>query len=1607
MRTMKKGLCWLLMLSMLLSLFTGLTFAASVDPAKETPAPTPAEAFTLESGEISLNSSYNGDLTNVVIPAAIDGETVTAIAMGMFMANPDIETVVIPSTVTSVGESAFDFMGSLEALYFYGACPGDFLDNNFYLDDGVTIHCKEAHAGSFSEFEDAWLVLSTIGSDLADPAYSITGGGEQTEQPTEPVHTFAFELRDGAAWIKGYTGSGGEVTLPTQYVVDGETYDVVGVAANAFNTTNGSVPGVKDGASIAKITKITVPMGIKTIESGAFSSMGNVTNGKNVEEIVFEDPDTTFAHSGAAQAFHMSSNPKLRSVTLPANLTEISSSMFYGCSALESLEIPAGVSKLGARAFEGCKSLKTVTFLSATAPAAETYRSGLSTSYPFKGCTVTLVIPADTRAAYEAAWSAMLAANVSSAGDMELREQDGGASFSYFTTAENMEYRVLTMPNGDTNGTVELKYVGKNDSGALEIPETVTHTRGGQDYAFTVVGIGEKAMGFLGYSSQPYVSSSYNFTGVTFPDSLTYIAREGCAGLVGVTELDLSNTKVTTIGMNAFNNCSSVVTIKLPDTLKDIGVKNVDFDRPADGAIDTGANGLPGAGITNKNGSEADTSDELNTEVSGPEAAPAQVTENVFRGCGKLQDFVVNDTNPYFTVKDGVLFDKSGKKLIRYPVGRADAMYAIPEGTETIADAAFMMPATATATGALKTVTFPDSLKKIEDGAFRQSSITSVELPNVEYGKYVFDCSALQSVTVTDDLTAIPEKAFWGCDELTSVDLGNVTTIGVSAFERCAFTAIDLSKVTEIGDYAFYFSKLENVTVPAAAKTGKGAFMNCPDLVTATVLGDTLDPYMFFYCTSLETLTAENITTIEPFALGYCVKLAELPVGKVERIGYGAFRNCHALVNVTLPATLKELGKYAFADCGGLTTVTFTDSDVTVLPEGTFYECVNLEDVYLGSSISMTEGLAFYCAGWYKGLKVNVHTDLAENLFTRNEFEACFLDLGNQQTLNESYASGSDIAYIWTNTAIVDGVKTYYFRARNAGGGCGGGCGGGGAELAEDGLTAAEFSMQPSVTVNYLYGSNTSTESLPDLLTVYEQNGTAAKAEMIGSYNMAELKEKAAAHAAPQPAQPVLYSAAAYGLSDSSLPTGTAAAAPASLDTQETPVTKNTVGYQFMGMRGWSIMAATEYVTLEDLGIALEAGDTLVVTASDGASYTISYEDLMANNQFFPESKSWSEDKTDANAQTVPAILALTWNTATIDKATTKTDGEVLEDIAKTAYRSTNFRFAHGLSFDAYSNLPTCDGMMPTEDEVCTGYRLLQKVSSFTVIHKDGTSDTTSTGGIVGKKDAETVKHDDGSVSTIETRADGSTLETRKYPNGTVVETVTSKDGEITAKVTVPSIVGSTVVEIPVEKPTPGMVAVIVNKDGTEELVRDCIVTKNGISLRVDGSLKLRVIDNTKKFTDMDGHWALDAVTFAAARELFGGVGGGRFAPAQAMTRGMVNTVLARLAGEDTSGSTPWYAKGTDWAVRSGVSDGKSPENPITREQMATMLYRFADSPKVDGELSFTDADQVSAWARDAVKWCTENGILNGVSGSRLAPQALAQRAQVAAMLQRFLQVTL
>ena len=337
---------------------------------------------------------------------------------------------------------------------------------------------------------------------------------------------------------------------------------------------------------------------------------------------------------------------------------------------------------------------------------------------------------------------------------------------------------------------------------------------------------------------------------------------------------------------------------------------------------------------------------------------------------------------------------------------------------------------------------------------------------------------------------------------------------------------------------------------------------------------------------------------------------------------------------------------------------------------------------------------------------------------------------------------------------------------------------------------------------------------------------------------------------------------------------------------------------------------------------------------------------------------------------------------------------------------------------------------------------------SITLWHKSSSSG--SSGSVTPGTKTDTVKNPDGSTTKTETKADGSKTETTTASSdgGSTGTTVTKTDakgnttteasaklsdqdvkkaqekGEAVTvpvkgiaaakdanaatkiKIDVPNNANKTTVEIPVENVTSGTVAVIVHEDGTEELVKDSKPTEHGVQLELSGSTTVKIIDNSKTFDDTKDHWSRDEVNFVAARELFNGVGGNQFGVSQPMTRGMVNTVLARLAGLDTTPSQgqTWYEVGTDWAKKNGISDGTNPTAPVTREQLATLLYRYAGSPSVSGTLHAADAASVSDYAEDALLWANQNGIVNGVGSNTIAPKDNAQRAQVAAMLARYLQ---
>ena len=310
----------------------------------------------------------------------------------------------------------------------------------------------------------------------------------------------------------------------------------------------------------------------------------------------------------------------------------------------------------------------------------------------------------------------------------------------------------------------------------------------------------------------------------------------------------------------------------------------------------------------------------------------------------------------------------------------------------------------------------------------------------------------------------------------------------------------------------------------------------------------------------------------------------------------------------------------------------------------------------------------------------------------------------------------------------------------------------------------------------------------------------------------------------------------------------------------------------------------------------------------------------------------------------------------------------------------------------------------------------------------DGTVTTTSTDADGGQ--TRTVENPDGSAEITVESADGSRSVTAVNEDGqAAVEVSLSADvldnaGDEAVPLPMPAVASSgdrdeaptvTVeltrgfsarVEIPVERAATSTVAVLVHDDGTEEIIRASLTTENGVVVTLSNGDAVKIVDNGKYFDDVpDSHWGADAIDFVSSRELFSGTGEAVFSPDTAMSRAMLVTVLARFEGVDTTGGDTWYGAGRQWAMENGISDGANMDQVLTREQLATMLYRYAGSPAADGAIThFSDGDKVSSYAADAMQWAVSHGLIGGMGDNTLNPQGNATRAQVAAILMRFIE---
>ena len=405
----------------------------------------------------------------------------------------------------------------------------------------------------------------------------------------------------------------------------------------------------------------------------------------------------------------------------------------------------------------------------------------------------------------------------------------------------------------ENNLTVEV--AKKSYSGKIVIPEKVTF--GGKEYSVTSIG------------KEAFYNCS-GLTSVTIPNSVTSIgnyAFEGCSGLTSVT---IPNS-VTSIGYAAFLTCSGLTSVTIPNSVTSIGYA-------------------------------------------------------AFENCSGLTSINVEKGNTKYDSRNG-----------------CNAI--IETGNNTLI-------------AGCKNTIIPNSVTSIGYSAFYGcSGLTSVTIPNsvTSIGNVAFShCCGLTSVTIPNSVTSIGYSAFYGCSGLTSINVekGNtkydsrngcnaiIKTGNNTLIAGCKNTIIPNS-VTTIESYAFGgCSGLTSVTIPNSVTTiGSEAFNYCTGLTSVTIGNSvtSIGDYAFRYCSGLTSVTIPNsVTYIRDATFCGCSGLTSVTIpNSVTSIGNGAFQNCIGLASVTIPNSVTSIVDYAFYGCKGLTEIYSMISE----PFATGYAC--------------------------------------------------------------------------------------------------------------------------------------------------------------------------------------------------------------------------------------------------------------------------------------------------------------------------------------------------------------------------------------------------------------------------------------------------------------------------------------------------------------------------------------------------------------------------------------------------------------------------------------------------------------------------------------------
>ncbi len=387
---------------------------------------------------------------------------------------------------------------------------------------------------------------------------------------------------------------------------------------------------------------------------------------------------------------------------------------------------------------------------------------------------------------------------------------------------------------------------------------------------------------------------------------------------------------VTEIGRSAFQSCSRLTRITIPDSVTNIG-------------------------------SYAFEDCSSLTSITIPNSVTS-IGSRAFNGCSSLTSINVDSNNSNFSSINGVLFNKNQTSLIRYPIGKNGASYTIPDSVTSMDSNAFEDCTK------LTSITIGSGVRILPNSVFSEcSSLTNINVVSgnanylsingVVFNKtqtllVVYPAGRSGTYTIPSSVTSINNAAFSRCSSLTSVTIPDgVTEIGNNAFEDC--------------------SSLTSITIPdSVTSIDNYVFRSCNSLVSVYYAGNindwvsihfkTSDANPLYYAenlylngqTSTPTTSVNiNATTIKAYSLYSWSGLKNATIGnQVTSIGTSAFYGCSGLTSITIPKGVTSIGSSAFYMCSGLTSVIIPDS-VTSIGSNAFFYCTSLNNVYFNNDI--------------------------------------------------------------------------------------------------------------------------------------------------------------------------------------------------------------------------------------------------------------------------------------------------------------------------------------------------------------------------------------------------------------------------------------------------------------------------------------------------------------------------------------------------------------------------------------------------------------------------------------------------------------------------------